>query len=261
MKNLITENYVIWLNRYKNANEQNPKGKLASDLIIRIKNADTLDHLISVFSDYPIPTPDESGHVHGPVNFHEQIAGWKKHLESIQSALPASRSLLEEMLTELKRHSNQSNVAELNTERDAGETIQASDSAKKSASLIRYLLELINLPKAALHIRMFSLLEKTRHPDFSRLIAFLADLDEAPYPTNPRKGEFAAVLPRSGDHKCCLHMLNNLVALNNSSDPLCDLGNGLLQQSLIIDEDLSFEEISLDDEIPSQPNQGWCRLM
>ncbi|MBL7480225.1 hypothetical protein [Legionella bononiensis] len=277
MKNLITENYIIWLSKYNKTHAKNPKAQLISDLISDIEHAETLEQLISLFSDYPIPVPDESGHVYGPVNFYEQITGWKIHLESIKLAFPASKALLEKMLTSLEVLASKKNEIENSTEIDDFNSMneakdldktKSSASIQKSISLIRFLLDLINAPHALLNIRILSLLQKINNPDFPTIVTFLAHLDETPYPTNPRKGEFAAIPKRSIDHECCLHMLNNLAALNNSSNPQWDMGNGLLQLSLHIDEDLHFidkdlhfEEISLDDDIPPKTNLDWCTLI
>ena len=261
MKNLITENYIIWLNKYKNTPIKNIKIELISGLISNIEHAETLEQLISLFSEYPSPVPDESGHVYGPVTFYEQIKSWKKHLESIQSALPVSKALLEQMLTDLEANTGQKDNLEHSIDIDAIDKTNTSTRIQKCVSLIRYLLEVINAPKALLHIRMHSLLEKTGHPDFSSLITFLANLDEAPYPKCPRKGEFAAIPPRGSDHSCCLHMLHNLSVVYNSSDPLCDLGNGLLQQSLLIDEDLNCMEINKNDDNTPNIKQNWCTLI
>ncbi|KTD46427.1 hypothetical protein [Legionella quateirensis] len=277
MKNLITENYIIWLNKYQKAHAKNLKGELIPALISDVNSAATLDQLILLFSDFPKPVPDESGHFYGPVALHEQITRWTIDLESIKSALSVSKDRLNKMLTNFEVHTPRRIDLEISAEMDDFDrtnevvdfdTTKAGTSLQKSTSLIRFLLDVINAPKALLNIRILSLLKRINHPEFPTIVTFLTNLDEAPYPKNPREGEFAAIPARSIDHECCLHLLNNLAALNKSSDPHWDLGNGLLQLSLhidrdlhFIDMDLQFEEISLDEDIPPKPNQDWCTLI
>lgn len=223
-KNFLPYDYTIWLKGFaKTYPEHHVTQRLIQTLIKELKHIESIDQMKTRLVQSIETLQNSTAY---PVHFLAQLGKWNKDIIGRTERLGIAKQVLDTL-----------------------------PSHAKTKPLISFLKKLLNSPHASLHLSANSLLSVLNNAKLPELIDYLAALEDKPDPKNPRPGSFAAIkqsLPDSdltSDYAQCLTLLNNLTTVYKESDPICDLGNSLLQSSLIIYKDLnSMEEISLDDE-------------
>lgn len=234
MKNLVTCEYINWLQKFRTSNATSKSSvQLSTQLIADLKQIKSIDALSGLMARHIHLPNEDSIHQYIPTGFYGTLSGW------------------------------QDSISKLNGECDTALAIlQNLSLTSQNTDLIQLLTELFTDKKARLNYRIASILPILRNENLSELIHYITTLPAKPYPASPRAGDFAAIQPVNDYHKSCLGMLNNL-ALSPSIHPFWNPGNGLLQSSLLIYLDMHMEEISLDDEeeFITPPEPSGCTLL
>lgn len=230
MSNFLNEDYVFWLNRYKEKTENHTVRLIAGELITLLPKAQSIEEVVLLLKKYTSSSEDHA--LYGPINFFAQLSTWQTELGNILNKCSMAQLLLED-----------------------------NNSNPDTAPLIRFLHELLTSPKLKLHNRMPGLLV-ILDKELPNVMHFLTNLEKAPLPIPPQTGSFAAIKPCSTDHAACIALLNNLSNKFDEHNILWSRSNTLLQNALLIYQDK--QEISLEDEKQAQEKheeQNTCTLI
>ena len=220
MSNFLNEDYVFWLNRYKEKTVNPTVRLIAGELITLLPKAKSIEDVIFLLKKYTSTSEDRA--LYGPINFFAQLSTWQTELDNILNNCSMALLLLED-----------------------------NNTNQNIAPLIRFLHELLTSPKLRMHNRMPGLLA-ILDKELPNILHFLANLEKVPLPILSQPGSFNAIIPCSTDHAACILLLNNLSHKFDEHNILWTRSNTLLQNALLIYQDKQLKEISLEDEKQAQ---------
>jgi hypothetical protein len=125
----------------------------------------------------------------------------------------------------------------------ARETLENFHTSKQVERLINLLRELLNDPKAEMHLHMSNLVKRLNSDDLEKALEQLSNLPPALKAKTQRPGDFFAQAALNKNHATCIALLANNAAAHKDGDRLLALTNSLLQDALIIYKDLHSSEI------------------
>jgi hypothetical protein len=234
-KHLIMYQYSQWLEKFCKTNPPKKSYKQAQLILQDLQQISDIATLIDLVERY-IPSEShafqkETIPAYEPINFYCQLMQWRNDL------------LERKTMFEL-----------------AKQTLQQTTTTPKIGPLIDLLKDMLHAHEGILHTDLKSMLHFICDPTFMMVLGYIEQQHEAPQPTNPRKGSFAAETPLNNDHQHCLALLNYVADTyhQNNHNPLWEKANGLLQTALRLYADMTFFEVDLNEKTAQERPIRWC---
>lgn len=223
----LNTHYVLWLKSFMEKNNSYSVRTIVKPLIAKLHQAQSLEELLRLLeqSNPPSQTNVHSQNTstcYAPLNLSSQLSSWKEQLQGAIDNYPKAQQALDEVMV-----------------------------SPKIIPLMNILNHIMRTPKLQLHFRILSLIMCLSSPQFSEVVHFIANLEDAKLPDKMPSGSFLAQKSIDSDHAQCLILLNNVATYYDEKNKLWGLANSLLQTSLLIYQDSHLQTADLSDEASS----------
>ncbi|KTC87290.1 MULTISPECIES: hypothetical protein [Legionella] len=241
MKNSLTEIYHLMLGHYKFSSYR--QERIAIALSKDLPHANSIKELHHLLCDYlQLLNGDCCSFLADliPVSVFSFFAGSEENARLLRKrGQPRDLSLL-----------ISSWVGNIETQISALERLKAFYYPKQTEALVNLIFELLETPKALMHLNMLNLIKRLNSNDLEDALVKLAKLPPAlevnKHPSeSKRPGNYCAQITFNKNHAACIKLLANNAAAHRDEDRLLALTNSLLQDALIIYKDLHTPEVTL----------------